>query len=98
MAGNKQYFHINSSGATQKISGNSGAILGSVSINSAAGVASVLTLFDAAVAADCTAGNTVCVINAQNANVPGFDYNVVMSRGIFYTLSAGTPDITITYQ
>ena|SRR5215469_9600931 len=96
--GNKSYFHINAAATTQPISANAGAILGAVAINTAAGVASVLSIFDAATAAQCTAANTVAVINVQNANVPGYDYNVTMSRGIFYTLSAGTPDITITFD
>ena len=98
MAGNKSYFHINAAATTQPISANAGAVLGAVYINTAAPAASVLTIFDAGTAAQCTGPNTVAVINAQNANVPGFDYSVVMSRGIFYTLSASTPDITITFD
>jgi hypothetical protein len=97
MAGNKQYVHITTAAATTAVTTNSGAILGSVYINTSA-ASSVLTIFDAATTAQCTAANTVAIIATSNANVPGFTYDCVMSRGIFYTLASGNPDVTITYQ
>src|SRR5438309_9915239 len=96
-SGNKQYVHITTAAATVAVTTYSGAVLGSVQINTSA-AASVLTIFDASTVAQCTAANTVAIIASSNANVPGFDYNCVMSRGIFYTLAGGNPDVTITYQ
>ena len=97
MAGNRSPKHINSAATTQAISLNAGAILGTVEVNKLAGVASTLTIFDAATAGDCTAANTIAAIDCNRSGVGPLEYNAVASRGLMYTLSAGTPDITVTF-
>jgi hypothetical protein len=91
------YFHITTNAATQPISVNSGVILGRVSINTA-GVATVLTLFDAATVAQCTAANTVAIVTTTATQPAAYlDVSVVMSRGIFYTLTVSA-DITVSFR
>ena len=91
------YFHITTNGTTLPISVNAGVILGRVSINTG-GVATVLTIFDASTAAQCTAGNTVAIVTATASQPAAYlDLGVVMSRGIFYTLTVSA-DITIAFR
>src|SRR5215472_5575906 len=101
----KSYFHVTAAAGATVISPNSGAILGGVFINipAVAATSSVLTIFDAATTAQCTAANTVAVINVQNTNIPGLEYSAVMSRGLAYSyVQTGAVttvgDFTITYQ
>jgi len=101
----KSYFHVSAAAGATVISPNSGAILGGVFINipAVAATSSVLTIFDAATAAQATAANTVAVINVQNTNIPGLEYSVVLSRGLTYSyVQTGAVttvgDFTITYQ
>lgn len=97
-SGNKSYKHLNAtfSGA---LSPNSGAVLGSVVINTApTGTGGTLAIYDDTAA---TAANLIASINLVNPNVPGFDYNVVASRALFIAFTQGgtiAGDITITYQ
>ena len=94
----KNYKHVNTTQAGLLVSGNAGVILGNVVINTAGtGGGSVLTIYDDTAV---NAANIVAVCNTQNASIPGLDYDSVMSRGIFITLTAGTTtqsDLTITY-
>lgn len=104
--GNKQYFHIAAATGGTAISSNPGAILGSFAINTvaAAATSSVLTIYDSNATIGTGAGSRIiAVVNVQNGNVPGFDYNVTCALGIFYTyVQAGAVtavgDFTITYQ
>lgn len=90
------YFHITTAATTQPISVNPGVILGRISINIAA--ATVLTIFDAGTAAQAIAANAVAIITSTATQpVAYIDFGVVMSRGIFYTLSANA-DITVTFR
>jgi len=68
-----------------------------------AATSSVLTIFDAATTGQAIAANAVAVINVQNANIPGLEYSVVLSRGLTYSyVQTGAVttvgDFTITYQ
>ena len=95
------YFHTVTAQTNTLVSGNAGVLLRGAYINQVNAAASTLTIFDAATAAQATAANTVVVLNAANAAIIGTDYNVVMSRGIMISISAGTattPDVTITFQ
>jgi len=101
----KSYFHVSAAAGATVISPNSGAILGGVFINipAVAATSSVLTIFDAATAAQATAANTVAVINVQNTAIPGLEYSAVLSRGLAYSyVQTGAVttvgDFTITYQ
>jgi hypothetical protein len=102
---NKTYAHVSAAVGATVISANSGVILGGVYINipGNAATSSVLTLFDAATAAQATAANTVAVINVGNTNIPGFEYGTPLSRGLAYSyVQTGAVttvgDFTITYQ
>ena len=94
----KNYKHVSTTQAGLLVSGNAGVILGNVTINTAGtGGGSVLTIYDDVAV---NAANIVAVCNTQNTAIPGLDYDAVMSRGIFITLTAGTTtqsDLTITY-
>lgn len=96
--GNKAYKHLTAtfSGA---LSPNSGAVLGSVIINTApTGTGGTLLIYDDTSA---VSANLIASINLINPNVPGFDFNVVASRGLFIAFTQGgtiAGDITITYQ
>src|SRR5262249_57711615 len=89
----KSYFHVSAAAGATVISPNSGAILGGVFINipAVAATSSVLTIFDAATAAQATAANTVAVINVQNTAIPGLEYSAVLSRGLAYSYLPTSP-------
>jgi len=97
--GNKSFKHISTTQAGLTILSSGGGVLGSVITNTAGtGGGSVLTLFDDVSA---VAANTIAVCNTQNSAVPQWDYNIVITRGLFVTLTAGTTtqsDITITFD
>lgn len=91
------YFHITTAGTTLPISTNPGCTLGRVSINTA-GVATVFTLFDAGTAAQAVAANAVAIITTIASQPAAYlDLAVVMSRGIFYTLTVNA-DITVSFR
>ena len=96
---NYNYKHINANASQQLLATGAGSILGAVNVNTLGATANVLTLYDAAVAADCVAGNVVAVIDTTKTGVAGYDYNLVLNRGLFYTLATGTAaDVTITFR
>ena len=102
---NKSYLHISAAAGNTVVSANSGVVLGGVYINipAVAATSSVLTIFDAATTAQCTAANTVAVINVQNTSIPGLEYLTPLSRGLAYSyVQTGAVttvgDLTVTYQ
>ena len=98
-SGNKSYKHLAAT-ATAVLSPNSGAVLGSVIINTApTGTGGTLQLWDGQT--QSAPSQLIASINLVNPNVPGFDYNVVAAQGISYVFTQGgtiAGDITITYQ
>jgi hypothetical protein len=96
--GNKVFRHLTTS-FTGALSVNSGAILGSVIINTPpTGTGGTLAIYDDQAA---TAANQIAAINLINPNVPGFDYNIAASRGLWIVYVQGgtiVGDITITFQ
>ena len=103
MAGeNGAYLHVNAltAAAGAAVSGNTGAILKRVVINTAGAAANQLTIYDGTgIVANDPAAKVIAVANTTNAAVPSLDYNCVASRGIWYTLLTGTAaDLTFVYQ
>lgn len=94
----KTYLHLTAT-SSQVLSPNSGAILGSVFINTApTGAGGTLVIYDDSSA---VAAHTIASINLVNPNVPGWAYHCVASRGLFIVFTQGgtvAGDITITYQ
>lgn len=68
-------------------------VLHTVTVNTKAGAASAITIFDNASAASGT------VIGIIDATVPGtYTYDVVCTNGVFLSYSAQTPDITVSFM
>jgi hypothetical protein len=98
---NRNYLHVTAATAGATINGNPGAILGGLYINivPSAATSSILTIFDGPVASN----KVIAVCNVQNANIPGFVYDLVAAGGLFYTyVQTGAVttvgDFTITHQ
>lgn len=94
---NFTYLHLTAT-ASQILSPNPGAVLGSVFVNTApTGTGGTLVVYDDQSA---VAGHIIASINLVNPNVPGWTFNCIAPRGLFIVFTQGgtvAGDITITY-
>jgi hypothetical protein len=99
-AGNKSFLHLTTS-VSQVLSLNSGAILGTVVVNTApTGTGGTLLIYDDQSAVTAHLIASISMVGFA-ANVPGWTYNAISSRGLFIVWTQGgtvVGDLTITYQ
>jgi hypothetical protein len=97
MSGNKGFLHVSAltTAAGLAIHGNSGAILGSVAVNTIGSGGNVLTIYDGL----STSGKVIAVVDTTKNTVSDLDYDIVTATGLWYTLLGGVAaDLTILFE
>jgi hypothetical protein len=97
MSGNKPFLHVSAltTAAGLMVSPSSGAVLGSVVINTIGSGGNVLTIYDG----QSTSGRVIAVVDTTKNTASDLDYDIVAPSGLWYTLLTGVAaDLTIMFQ